>query len=86
MLKQVKVAHAIEGRIRVIYAALKHDDSVYQGIYDCLSGIGEISDFKINRVTGSITINYEPGKIEKGSFLEQLTAGAIEKYNRGRQI
>jgi hypothetical protein len=80
LLNQVKVAHVIDGRIRVIYEALKHDDEVYNSICRNLDGIKEITEWKINRITGSVTINYEPDSIVPNSFLGQLIAGARAKY------
>ncbi|MDY6321540.1 MAG: hypothetical protein SPL30_01315 [Succinivibrio sp.] len=73
---QVKVAHFNEGRVRVIYDALRHDDDLYRSVCGALDGIAEITSWKISRITGSVTINYDPARIEAGSFLEQLIDGA----------
>lgn len=76
LLSQVKVAHFNEGRIRVIYDKLKHDDAMYSSVCMNLDGIDEITEWKINRITGSVTINYDPQKVVPGSFFEQLINGA----------
>lgn len=80
LLKQVRIAHVIDGRVRVIYEALKHDDEIYNNVCKSLDGIKEITEWKINRVTGSVTINYEPDSIVPDSFLGRLIAGAKSKY------
>lgn len=72
LLSQVKIAHFNEGRIRVIYDKLKHDDEIYLNVCNNLKSIEEISEWKINRVTGSVTIHYDPKNIIPGSFFDEL--------------
>ena len=81
LLSQVKVAHVNEGRIRVIYDKIKHDDEIYLNICDNLKSIDEITEWKVNRVTGSVTIHYDPQRIIPGSFFDQLLRGARAKIN-----
>ncbi len=81
LLSQVKVAHFNEGRIRVIYEKLKHDDEIYSGVCDSLNEIKEIVEYKINRITGSVTINYDPQSIVPGSFIDQLIKGVRSRVN-----
>lgn len=75
LLSQVKVAHFNEGRIRVIYDKLKHDDEIYLNVCNNLKDIAEITEWKINRVTGSVTIFYDPDRITPGSFFAELLNG-----------
>ncbi|MCR5085237.1 MAG: hypothetical protein K6A65_07020 [Succinivibrionaceae bacterium] len=84
LLSQVDVAHFLEGRIRVICQALKHDDGVYSKVMEGLGDISAISSFKVNRDTGSILICYSPERIERSSVLDYLVRGARERYARGR--
>ncbi len=76
VLSKVRVAHVNEGRIRVIYDALKHDDELYVNVGDALDGMDEVTAWKINRITGSVTINYDPGKVVPGSLVDELIQGA----------
>lgn len=80
ILSQVKVAHYIRGRVRVICARLKQDDQLYQSVCSTLDTLPEISTWKINRTTGSVTISYQPEKIISGSFVDRLIRGAAAKY------
>ena len=82
IVNQVDVMHAIEGRLRVVYKKLKTDDSLYSSVCEQLDGIEAITDWKINRTTGSVTINYDPELIEPDSFLEKLVEGAKAKYQK----
>lgn len=76
LLSKVKVAHVNEGRIRVIYDALKHDDELYVNVGDALDGMEEVTQWKINRLTGSVTINYDPLKVVPGSLVDEIIRGA----------
>lgn len=76
LLNKVKIAHVNEGRIRVIYDALKHDDDLYVNVGDALDGMDEITTWKINRLTGSVTINYDPRKVVPGSLVDEIIRGA----------
>ncbi|GEM_PF-2784287 len=76
LLNKVKVAHVNEGRIRVIYDDLKHDDELYVNVGDALDGMDEVTAWKINRITGSVTINYDPQKVVPGSLVDEILQGA----------
>ena len=70
------VAPSIAGRIRVIYDDLKHDDELYVNVGDALDGMDEVTAWKINRITGSVTINYDPQKVVPGSLVDEIIQGA----------
>lgn len=80
ILSQLQVAHFISGRVRVICARLKQDDQLYKSVCDALNAEPEISAWKINRTTGSVTISYLPEKVVPGSFVDRLIQGAAAKY------
>lgn len=82
ILNEVEVAHFIQGRVRVIYPKLKHDDELYLKVKRELSSIKELSDFTINRITGSVVLRYEPQNIKPNSFLAELLNGAYAEYTR----
>ncbi len=84
ILKQVRVEHFNEGRIRVSYERLKHDDGTYTELCRQLEALKEIEDYTVNRTTGSILINYDPHKIVPGSLLDHLVAGVRAKFAGGR--
>ena len=70
ILRQVKVAHVNEGRIRFVYDGLKKDDGIYRSICDALDAEDGITDWNVNRVTGSITVYYDRDKVRKGSLFD----------------
>ena len=82
ILNEVEVAHFIQGRVRVVYPKLKHDDELYLKIKNELSSVKELSDFTINRITGSVVLKYDPQNIKPNSFLAELLEGAYAKYTR----
>ena len=83
VLKHVTVAHFTEGRIRVIYEAVRHDNQAYAQLCEHLDAVGEIDEYTVNRTTGSIVISYTPGNIVPDSFLAHLIDGARNKFQRG---
>ena len=82
ILNEVEVAHFIQGRVRVVYPKLKHDDELYLKVKKELSSVKEISEFTINRITGSVVLKYDPENIKPNSFLAELLNGAYAKYTR----
>ena len=84
ILSQITIAHMIEGRIRVIYKALCKDDELYNTVKARLSELKEVDNFSINRITGSVIIEYSPKHIIKDSFLDKLLSGAKLKYAQER--
>ena len=85
ILNEVEVAHFIQGRVRVIYPKLKHDDDLYLKVKRELSSIKELSEFTINRITGSVVLKYDPQKIKRNTFLAELLNGACAK-NTGKGV
>ncbi len=87
LLKEVTIAHLLEqdgqGRIRIIYPALKHDKTLVEEASLELKAINAIKTFSINEITGSVLINYQTQAIEKGSFLEALLNEAKKIYYKG---
>lgn len=80
ILSKVKIAHFIEGRLRVVYKELCSDDSAYLQVKERLEKVEEISSFSINRISGSVIIYYEASKIIKNSFLDKLLCAVKSKY------
>lgn len=82
LISNVAIAHMIEGRIRVVYSDIKTNDNIYNQVTQTLSNIDEITSFKINRVTGSITIEYDEQTVRKNKFLVEFLQLAKQKYRR----
>lgn len=82
LVNQVEVASCIEGRLRVIYDDLKHDEQLRSQVEQELSAIKEIQSFTINPVTGSVLINYDAARAAKNSFLKELLILAARKAKR----
>ena len=84
ILRQVKVAHVNEGRIRFVYDGLKKDDGIYRSICDALDAEDGITDWNVNRVTGSITVYYDRDKVRKGSLFDRLIDSAFRIYRKNK--
>ncbi|MBQ9275515.1 MAG: hypothetical protein IJ228_11935 [Succinivibrio sp.] len=84
ILGKIRVAHVNDGRIRVVYDRLKHDDDAYADICATLDTYHEITTWSVNRTTGSIVINYDPDKIKSGTFAARLIDGARARYFGGK--
>ena len=80
----MKVAHVNEGRIRFVYDGLKKDDGIYRSICDALDAEDGITDWNINRVTGSITVYYDRDKVRKGSLFDRLIDSAFRIYRKNK--
>jgi hypothetical protein len=64
--------HHVPGRLRVRVASLKRNDSAARATERWLSGIEGITAGRVNDVTGSVTITYEPQLIALPQLLELL--------------
>ena len=84
ILRQVKVAHVNEGRISFVYDGLKKDDGIYRSICDALDAEDGITDWNVNRVTGSITVYYDRDKVRKGSLFDRLIDSAFRIYRKNK--
>lgn len=82
ILNKIVIAHMIPGRIRVVYKELCKNDAIYTTIYERLSELKDIKNFSINRITGSVIIEYESKNVEKTSFLGRFLEGASVKYKQ----
>ena len=80
----MKVAHVNEGRIRFVYEGLKKDDGIYRSICDALDAEEGITDWNVNRVTGSITVFYDRAKVRKGSLFDRLIESAFRIYRKNK--
>ena len=80
----MKVAHVNEGRIRFVYDGLKTDDGIYRSICDALDAEDCITDWNVNRVTGSITVYYDRDKVRKGSLFDRLIDSAFRIYRKNK--
>lgn len=60
----IEVKHSIEGRMRFYIPILKNNDQVKVVINSELSKINSIMNIEANTITGSLTINYDPKKID----------------------
>ena len=80
----MKVAHVNEGRIRFVYDGLKKDDGIYRSICDALDAEDGITDWNVNRVTGSITVFYDRAKVRKGSLFDRLIESAFRIYRKNK--
>ena len=80
----MKVAHVNEGRIRFVYDGLKKDDGIYRSICDALDAEDGITDWNVNRVTGSITVYYDRDKVRKGSLFDRLIESAFRIYRKNK--
>lgn len=80
----MKVAHVNEGRIRFVYDGLKKDDGIYRSICDALDAEDGITDWNVNRVTGSITVYYDRDKVRKGSLFDRLIDSAFRIYRKNK--
>lgn len=78
--KHVKVAHHIPGRLRVIYPELKKDESLVKNITAELQQHREITEFKINATTGSVTICYDVAGVNNNAFLKEFLDLAVAQY------
>ena len=80
----MKVAHVNEGRIRFVYDGIKKDDGIYRSICDALDAEDGITDWNVNRVTGSITVYYDRDKVRKGSLFDRLIDSAFRIYRKNK--
>lgn len=80
IIKHVKVAHHIPGRLRVIYPDLKHDEGLVKDVTVELEKHREITEFKINATTGSVLICYDIDGVANNAFLKEFLDLAIAQY------
>jgi len=64
--------HHVPGRLRVKIPLLKHRPGVAQEIHDLLDLHGVI-DIKIQNITGSVVVNYNPELIQAQQLLKILS-------------
>lgn len=84
LVSHVEVASLVPGRLRVIYADLKHDESLRAQVNDELAAIKEVNEFSINPITGSVVINYDTNLVAQNAFLSELLLLAAEKLQKTR--
>ncbi len=80
IINKVQIAHMIDGRVRVIYDDLKHDNELVQQVAEKLSEVKEIIEYKINQTTGSVLIVYDVNTAHKNEFLNEFLTLAKSKY------
>jgi hypothetical protein len=60
----IEVKHSIRGRVRLYVPVLKNDEASRRIILEQLSRVETIKHIEINNITGSLTIKYDPEKID----------------------
>lgn len=80
VLSQVRIAHLIPGRIRIIWPDIKKDAALAAEVDKSLSAAPAVSSYRINSVTGSILIEFEQQQIKDNPFLEVLLKKAQHRY------
>ena len=53
-------------------------------ICDALDAEEGITDWNVNRVTGSITVFYDRAKVRKGSLFDRLIESAFRIYRKNK--
>jgi hypothetical protein len=64
--------HQVPGRLRVKSPFLKHRPVQCERVVDTLAGRRGISKIKVNQLTGSVVVNYDPSEIDQDGILNIL--------------
>lgn len=69
--------HNVPGRLRVKIPQVKGDEARAEAVRRMLLTIEGASDVRVNTVTGSILVEYDPGRANHREFLEALREGEL---------
>jgi hypothetical protein len=64
--------HQVPGRLRVKSPILKHQPLKCQRVVESLGGHCGIHNVRVNHLTGSVVVNYDPAEIEEERILNIL--------------
>jgi hypothetical protein len=64
MAEEFQIVHFIPGRIRMKIDQLKGDVLLAENIQQTLSALSGINEVKVNHITGSVLVLYDPGMTE----------------------
>lgn len=79
LVQSTQVASYIPGRVRLYSKQLINNSTVAKALQDILEGYREIDKVKINLITGSVLLEYQPKVLRKNKELF-----ALENYIRGK--
>lgn len=82
ILRNVKIVHYIPGRLRLHCPNLVNNADVSVLITNHLQTIREIHDFKLNILTGSILLQYDPALVSQNSDLLKIHQLLLKNYSR----
>ncbi|MDD3581729.1 MAG: hypothetical protein PHW74_11995 [Desulfobacca sp.] len=66
--EDIKIVHALPGRIRLRVAEVKNNPGFAQAIKNCLSSIVGIRRVESNPLTGSLLVVFDPQKVKFSSL------------------
>ena len=66
------IAHALPGRLRLIFPQLKHRKEMICRVADALSLKPGVERVRQNHFCGSITVRYDPQKLHEATLVEQV--------------
>jgi copper chaperone CopZ len=69
--------HNVPGRLRVKIPQVKGDEARAEAVRRMLLTIEGVSDVRVNTVTGSILVEYDPDRVNHREFLEALREGEL---------
>lgn len=69
--------HSVPGRLRVKTPQVKGDEARAEEVRRMLLAIEGVSDIRVNTVTGSILVEYDPDRVSHSEFLEALREGEL---------
>lgn len=85
ILERVQIVHFMAGRIRVTCEDLKQDAALRAEIEERLSKAPAVTAYKINPVTGSVTVLYDFDKAKDDPLTAQLILKAEQKIRQQQQ-
>lgn len=86
ILERVQIVHFMAGRIRVVCADLKQDPCLRCEIEERLSKAPAVKSFKVNPLTGSVTVLYDFDKAKDDPLTAQLILKAEQKMALQQQL
>ena len=62
--------HHIPGRLRIKNPVFKNNPAAGDEIRDCFSSAAGVHHIKVNALTGSVVVNYDPNQIDPDNLLQ----------------
>jgi hypothetical protein len=82
-MSEAQILHAVPGRIRVKISQVKGNPAFAKQLEQTLAGMGMVRWFKVNPLTGSVLIGYDPARLPAFS---ELQAGKVPSEEVGAEL